>query len=338
MHLLRKIVNQDEVSSADLASFIEGVVGGQFSQVQAGAVLAALAVRGIDEEVLFGVVQALYRLCAIDYGPCDAIDTCGTGGSGKLKYNVSSAVAIALWAMGNRVAKHGNRSASGKLGSADVFFLSGWPQDISPENCISLFEGVGFGFLFAPFFFPPMKAFAQVRKELGIRTVFNLAGPLANPFKVKNQIIGVSSPALLDMFVNVLRRLGRSGLVFSSEDGLDEFHPFSHLQVKVVKDGQVDSLDLSPEDVVDKKLLNKLHKRDCFPSSVEKAKEEFLAFLQGKECLGFRVLVAMNASLALFLLGKASSIRDGFLMTMEFLNSGEVGKKWQELKRNLLSS
>lgn len=338
MDLLREIVNRDRISSADLVSFIEGVVSGRFSQVQAGAVLAALTVRGIDEEVLFGVVQALYRLCAIDYGPCDAIDTCGTGGSGKLKYNVSSAVAIALWAMGNRVAKHGNRSASGKLGSADVFFLSGWPQDISPKNCISLFEEVGFSFLFAPFFFPPMKAFAQVRKELGIGTVFNLAGPLANPFKVKNQIIGVSSPELLDVFVNVLKRLGRFGLVFSSEDGLDEFHPFSRLQVKVVKNGRVDSFSLSPHDVVGKKLLNELQKEDCFPSSVEKAKGEFLAFLQGKECLGFRVLVAMNASLALFLLGKASSIRDGFLMTMEFLSSGEVEKKWQELKRNLLSS
>jgi len=336
--LLRKIVHQDKISSADLTSFIEGVVGGQFSQVQAGAVLAALAVRGIDEEVLFGVVQALYRLCAIDYGPCDAIDTCGTGGSGKLKYNVSSAVAITLWAMGHRVAKHGNRSASGKLGSADVFFLSGWPQEISPKDCVVFFEKVGFSFLFAPLFFSPMKVFAQVRKELGIRTVFNLAGPLANPFKVKTQIIGTSSPRLLNIFANVLKRLGRSGLVFSSEDGLDEFHPFSSLQVKVVKDGQVDLFSLSPHDVVGEKLLSGLRKEDCFPSSVEKAKEEFLAFLQGKECLGFRVLVAMNASLALFLLGKASSIRNGFLMAMEFLDGGGVEKKWKELKRNLLSS
>ncbi len=335
MHLLKKMINKEKISSEDLISFINGVIEGKISHVQAGSVLTALAMRDVDEEVLFGVVQALYNLCAVDYGPCDAIDTCGTGGSGRLKYNISSAVAITLWAMGNRVAKHGNRSASGRIGSADVFFLSGWPQDISPNDCIRVFEETGFSFLFAPLFFPPMKAFAPIRKELGIRTVFNLAGPLANPFKVKNQIIGISSPKLLDVFVAVLKRLGRSALVFASEDGLDEFHPFSRIQMRIVKKGQEDSFTLDPGDVVDRDLLDELKEEDIFPSSVDVAKNEFLAFLQGEECLGFRVLTAMNAGLALFLLEKVSSVKDGFLMVFEFLNSGGVKEKWQELKKNL---
>ncbi len=338
MDLLKKIVNRDRILSNEIREFVDLVVKGEVSPVYAGAVLTGLAMRGVEEDVLIGVVQALYGLCEVDYGPCDGMDTCGTGGSGRLKYNTSSAVAITLWSMGLRIAKHGNRSASGRFGSADAFSLAGWPIDLSPNRCVEVFEEKGFAFLFAPKFFPAMKAFAGVRKELGIRTVFNLAGPLANPFRVRYQIVGVSSGDLLDLFASVLLRLGRSALVFSSLDGLDEFHPFSPIDVRLVKDGKVESFELSPSEVVDKKVLERLKEEDCFPARVEDVKDGFVSFIQGRAPLGFRVMTAMNSALGLYLMGRAKTVKDGFSEVMDLLESKGVAERWQDLIGSLRNS
>ncbi len=335
--LLKRIVAGEGVDPASLEDFVRLGAEGRLDPVLAGAVLTALAVRGIGPAELMGVVKGLYSVCAVDESVPEAIDTCGTGGSGTAKYNYSSAVALALWGMGYKVAKHGNRSMTSKVGSADVFFHINWPQDLSPARAVESLKKEGFAFLYAPAFFPSMKNFAPVRRALGIRTVFNLAGPLSNPVRVGWQVVGVSDESLMPVFAQVLAELGRSAVVIHSRGGMDEALPFEEFRVVLVREGRiVEDRWCRPKDVLGD-YIDGLDWDKLSPSSPEDNYRMMERFLRGDAPKEFLAVVALNAGLAVWLV-EGLDLRSSGEKVLEFLRSNALEERWQELIRRLRDS
>ena len=214
------------LTRAEAESAMGSVMAGEATAAQLGALLAALAVRGETVDEIAGFAAGLRAAAVPVTIPDGAIDTCGTGGDRSGSFNISTVAAIVAAAAGARVAKHGNRAASSACGSADVLEALGVKIDLGPESVAACICDVGVGFMFAPRFHPAMRHAGPVRREIGIRTIFNVLGPLANPAGVKRQLLGVPSAALGGRMVTVLRELGAErALVVHSVDGLDEISP-----------------------------------------------------------------------------------------------------------------
>ncbi len=332
--LLKRIVAGEGVDPASLENFVRLGAEGKLDPVLAGAVLTALAVRGVGSGELMGVVRGLYSVCAVDEEVSDAIDTCGTGGSGIPKYNYSSAVALSLWAMGYKVAKHGNRSMTSKVGSADVFFHLGWPQDLPSAQAVDCLKREGFAFLYAPAFFPSMKNFAPVRRALGIRTVFNLAGPLSNPVRVGRQVVGVSDESLMPVFAQVLAELGRSAMIVHSRGGMDEALPFEDFRVVLVRNGRmVEDRWCKPKEVLGD-YIEDLDWDRLHPSSSEDNYRMLESFLRGTAPKEFLAVVALNAGLGVWLI-EGLDLRSSVERVLDFLESNVLEERWQGLIRSL---
>ena len=330
LDIVGKLAQDKTLSVEDMRSFIAEAVEGNVSDAVIGAVLMGLASRPVSKEELLGTVLGLYDLCETNFEAREGVDTCGTGGSGLPKLNISSAVALVSAACGIRVAKHGNRSITSRAGSADVFWAIGWPQDISIDRTIDCFQNSGFAFLFAPLFFPAMKAFAGVRRELGIRTIFNFAGPLANPFRVAKQVVGVSEGSIVEVYAEVIRDLGRDALVLHSSSGLDEIDLFSKTSAIMVRDGRIDRFEIDPRTIVGG-LLDKID-RDAL---VSKGREHNIAvfrdFVSGRSGDAFNLAVAINSAAVLMLCGVVDDMRQGFSMAMDVISSGGHCDKWNQV-------
>jgi anthranilate phosphoribosyltransferase len=239
-----------DLTAGEAAAVLAQIMTGEASDVQTAAFLVALRTKGETVEELVGLAQTMRSLATpVHTGHDDLVDTAGTGG-GTPTFNVSTTAALIAAGAGCSVAKHGNRSATGLSGSADVLEALGVRIDLQPEAVARCIEEVGFGFMFAPAHHGAMRHVGPVRKELGVRTIFNFLGPLTNPAGATRQVIGVSDPGMLDTIAGALARLGaRKALVVSSADGLDEMSTSSSTRVVEVDGPELGSYDLEPEDV-----------------------------------------------------------------------------------------
>ncbi len=321
--LLEKIISSQDLTQSEAHYFLNEVMKGNVSEIILSAFLTALKIKGETEEELTGFVLAMRENAEkpkqkFDF---DFMDTCGTGGDGKGSFNVSTLSAFTLASLGVKVAKHGNRSVSSLSGSSDILQSIGYDLDRSKEDLTAEFLKTGFVFLFAPSWHPSMKYAGPVRRELGIRTFFNLIGPLSNPFAPTHQVLGVYDSSLVVPVSRILAQLGiKKSVTCHSRDGMDEFSIFAPTDYAFFDGKTTESLVFDPKIL---KSLFPLKEEEVFSKSKEESSAHFFEILKGAKTSGTD-LVALNAGVALFVAGKVGSISEGFEMAKEALLSKKV--------------
>lgn len=311
------------LSAAAMTQVMTDLMTGRLSEDETRTFLTDLARRGETAEELAAAVQVLRtHAVALPLSTSDPLgDTCGTGGDRQGTFNISTLAALIAAAAGVRIAKHGNRAASSRCGSADLLEALGINLQASPQQVARCIEEAGFGFCFAPVFHPAMKAVAPVRRALGIRTIFNLIGPLANPAPLTFQLVGVSEAPLLQPMAEALVRLGvRRGLVVHGADGLDEVTTTGPTQALEVRAGAVTERRIDPVELgVARAALESLRGGDA-AHNARLTRELF----EGRRP-ALRDIVTLNAGCVLYLAGRAPSIAEGISLASRALTSGAVG-------------
>lgn len=246
---LSKAIRRQDLTETEAAEAIDTILAGDLSEAQIAGLLTALATKGETVDELAGAARAMRRrACRVQAVGRTVVDTCGTGGDGANTFNISTATALVVAGAGVAVAKHGNRAVSSRCGSADVLEALGVKLDAEPEIMEQCLNEHGIAFLFAPRYHGAMRFAMPVRKQLGVRTLFNLLGPLANPAGATCQLLGVYAPPLTEMFAHALRLLGtRRAFVVHGHDGLDELSVCAATRISELRDGSVRTYDLAPE-------------------------------------------------------------------------------------------
>jgi anthranilate phosphoribosyltransferase len=294
------------------------VMAGEATPAQLGALLAALHVRGETADEIAGFATALRAHAlrvVVDDG---AIDVVGTGGDRSNSINISTIAALVVAGAGGRVAKHGNRAASSQCGSADVLEALGVKIDLGPDGVAQCVREVGVGFMFAPRFHPAMRHAGPVRREIGIRTVFNVLGPIANPAGVRRYLLGVPSPALGETLARALVELGvERALVAYGTDGLDEISPSAETRTWVIADGAVREGTLAPEDLG----LRRASRAEILGGDPARNASVTRSVLDGAAG-GARTAVVMNAAAACWVAGLAGSVKEGVAVATRAIDGG----------------
>jgi len=246
---IEKVASRNDLSADEAAEVLREVMEGRVSEAQTAGFLIALRTKGETVDEVAGLAQTMRDLALrVDVGAANLVDTAGTGG-GSPSFNVSTTAALLAASAGATGAKQGNPSATGRCGSADVLEALGARIDLEPAAIAECIAEVGFGFMFAPVHHAAMRHVVPVRRELAVRTIFNLLGPLTNPAGARRQVIGVSDPSYLETMAGALARLGsESALVVSAEDGLDELSVSAPTRVVELRDGRIDSFTVTPEE------------------------------------------------------------------------------------------
>lgn len=312
-----KLAEGDRPSPAEMSAAFEAILGGQADPVLISAFLVALRVRGETASDIVAGARVLRANVRAVQAPEGAIDTCGTGGLGWTSLNTSTAVALVAAGAGAKVAKHGNRSKS-KAGSADVLEALGVNLNPTDEQIAASFREAGLAFMFAPAHHAAMRHVAPVRAALGIRTVFNMMGPLANPAGVKRQVLGVFGPEWVEPFARALAALGAEhALVVHGLDGMDEISTSGPTRVTELKDGSMRTMELTPEILgVPKASLDQL--RGGTVAENAEALKQVLAGAPGP----FADLVAVNAGAAIMVAGLAGDITEGTALARKSMADG----------------
>jgi anthranilate phosphoribosyltransferase len=338
--LLNRLLAGEDIEAHVMESFVGLVMDGALPDVVVAAVLAALRAKGETGAEVAAAARAMRaRAVAVEVqDPGKSVDTCGTGGDGAETINISTTAALLVAAAGVPVAKHGNRSVSSRCGSADVLEAAGIVLDMTPEMMATLHDEVGIAFLFAPRLHPAMKAVMPVRRTLGVRTVFNLLGPLTNPAGVERQVIGVWGTDVQGLMAAALADLGaRHALVVHSDDGLDEISVCAPTSVIEVRDGdvagtwQVDPVAFGI-DVRDPASLK--------GGDVSENLRRMRAILGGEEESSAAEAVALNAGAALYVAGLATDLEEGFRRAAEVRRSGAALtrlEEWANRSRELVN-
>ena len=301
------LASRRDLSTEQTAEVLAEIMAGNASEVQTAAVLIALRTKGETVDELVGLATTMRRLAKpVRVDRDDLLDTAGTGG-GRPTFNVSTTAALIAAGAGCAVAKHGNRSATGLSGSADVLEALGVRIDLEPDAVARCIESAGFGFMFAPAHHGATRFVVPVRKELAVRTIFNFLGPLTNPAGATRQLIGVSDAAFLDTIAGALARLGAAkALVVSSADGLDEMSTSGTTRVVEVDGPELHSYDVSPEDVG----LPRARPQDVAGGPPDTNAEIARAILAG-EPGPRRDLAVLNAGAAIYVAGRADTLEAG---------------------------
>lgn len=298
--LLQQILDHQSLSRQQAVELMQGWLNEAIPLELSGAILIGLQAKGVSCDELAGMAQVLQSL-SVSEGSIEAtttplIDTCGTGGDGASTFNISTAVAFVAAAAGVRVAKHGNRSASSRVGSADVLEYLGVNLSAPSDKVQAAVDSVGISFLFAPGWHPAMKAVAGIRKNLKVRTVFNLLGPLVNPMRPTGQVMGVYTPKLLETIANAMLQLGtHKAIVLNGREGLDEASLGDLTDLAVLCDGKVEMKTVDPQALG----LIKAPVTELRGGDVEENADILKAVLQGKGTTAQTSVVALNAGLAL---------------------------------------
>jgi anthranilate phosphoribosyltransferase len=321
--LIDKLQHRVDLSVDEAAGAMEAIMDGRAQPSQIAGFLVGLAMKGERPDEIVGLACTMRaRATKLSKSFAPVFDTCGTGGDGAHTFNVSTVSALVLAACGVRVAKHGNRSASSRCGSADLFEALGVNVGATPAIVERCLEGAGIGFLFAQVFHPSMKHAAATRKELGVRTAFNLLGPLTNPAGASRQVIGVSDPAFLRTIAGALARLGADkALVVSSADGLDEMSTAGTTTVVEVDGTEIHSYELAPEDVG--------LPRSTFEAVAGGTPEQNAAVTRrifAGEDGPARDLAALNAGGAIYVAGRVDSLEGGVRAAEQALDSGAAAE------------
>ena len=308
MHL----VAGGSLSESESAAAMEEIMTGVATPSQLGAFLTALRLKGETVDELTGLARVMREQALHVPLPTQvhAVDTCGTGGDSAGTFNVSTAAGLLVAALGQPVAKHGNRAATSRCGSADVLEALGVKLELEPEQVAICVERVGFGFMFAPTYHPAMRHVGPTRREIGIRTVFNILGPLTNPAGARYQVLGVADVKLLRLMGDVLLRLGcERALLVHGEDGVDELSLSAPTRVVEVRGGTGELVEYSvkPEDVG----LTARPREDVRGGDAQQNAATMRRVLSGDEAGAVADMVALNAGAALYVTGKASDLKDG---------------------------
>lgn len=325
---IRAVVEGRDLSAEDMTDVMSAIMSGQATPAQIGGFLIGLHMKGETVEEIAAAATVMRKLAVPvhTHGPY-LVDTCGTGGDSAGTFNISTASALVVAAAGAKVAKHGNRSVSGKSGSADVLEAAGVKLDLNPDQIANCIDTVGVGFLFAPLHHGAMKHAIGPRREMGVRTIFNLLGPLTNPAGAPNQIMGVFAESWVEPLAQVLRRLGsRHVLVVHSLDGLDEISIGAPTRVAELKNGEVKTYSISPEDFgLTPCPLETLRVQDV-EESLAKIREVF----SGQPGPA-RDIVALNAGAGIYTAGVANSLADGIRQAMAVIDDSSAARVLERL-------
>ena len=330
---LNRVVNQLDLSTAEMQDVMRQIMTGQCSDAQIGAFLMGMRMKSETIDEIVGAVAVMRELASQVALPDlrGVVDIVGTGGDGANIFNVSSASAFVVAAAGGKVAKHGNRAVAGKSGSADLLEAAGIHLNLAPEQVARCIETVGVGFMFAQVHHSAMRFAAGPRREMGLRTLFNMLGPLTNPAGVRHQVVGVFSRELCRPLAEVLRRLGSEHvLVVHSRDGLDEFSLAAPTHVAELQGGEVREYEVQPEDLG-------LRSQSLIGLTVGDAQES-LALV--RDALGRRKtengqkaaeMIILNAGAALYAADHATSLKEGVQLAHDALHTGLAREKMDEL-------
>jgi anthranilate phosphoribosyltransferase len=328
--ILLKLSRREDLTRDEAREAFELIMSGQASEAQIGGLLVGLASKGTTAEELIGAATVM-REKAVPVGcsPDEGIilDTCGTGGDVRGTFNISTAAAIIAAACGVRVVKHGNRSASGKSGSADVLEKLGVKLELSPEQMRRCVAESNICFAFARSHHPATKHVAPVRTSLGIPTIFNLLGPLTNPARARHQVIGVFAPELTDRFATVLRGLGSvRAWVVNAVDGLDEISTLGPTRISELRDGEVHSRMFDPREVG----IAYARLSDLQIDTIDEAADALRSVLAAEKGPRYDI-AALNAAAALVVAERASNLAEGLTMARDALDSGRANDTLKKL-------
>ncbi len=323
-----RLSQRQDLAPSDASDVLAEIIDGRSSEAQAAAFLIALRTKGETVGEIAGLAKVLRERAVKVDGGDGLVDTAGTGG-GRPTFNVSTTAAFIAAGAGCRVAKHGNRSATSQCGSADVLEALGGRIDVGVDVVEDCIREIGFGFMFAPLHHPAFKHIVPVRKELGVRTIFNFLGPLTNPAGARRQVIGVSDPGKLETMAAALGQLGgERALVVSSADGLDEFSVSGATRVVELRDGQLSTYDVTPEQV-DLESASDGAVGAGTPDQNAVVLREVLAGGPGTE----RSLAVLNAGAAIYVAGCAETLAEGVRAAERSVDSGAaagVMERWVE--------
>ncbi|ABX08623.1 anthranilate phosphoribosyltransferase [Prochlorococcus marinus] len=332
--ILDKLLNGNELTSEETNALMNAWLNQELAPVQTGAFLAAFRSKNVSGLELAAMAKVLRDACVFPFPVPDLylVDTCGTGGDGADTFNISTAVAFLSASLGVKIAKHGNRSASGKVGSADVLEGVGIRLDTPIENVVTALDKTGISFLFAPIWHSSLVNLAPLRKTLGVRTVFNLLGPLVNPFRPSAQVLGVATSELLDPIAQALKYLGlKRAVVVHGAGGLDEASLEGSNQVRFLKDGEISSSEIDITDLG----LTPASNNQLKGGDLSKNEAIFMSVLKGNATKPQMEVVALNTALVLWASGLEEDLSQGVEMALNSLKSGNGLKKLLELKEFL---
>ena len=326
--ILAALVARRNLAEVQAADAVDAILEGQWTDAQIGAFLAALAAKGETVDEVTGAARAMRRKAVrVQCTAPVVVDTCGTGGDGLGTFNISTTTAFVVAGAGVAVAKHGNRSVSSVCGSADVLEAAGLNLQVHPEIMEQALNEIGIAFLFAPLFHGAMKHAMPARKQLGIRTLFNMLGPLTNPAGASAQLLGVYAPALTEMFAGVLQRLGtRRAFVVHGHEGLDEISISGPTRVTELKDGALKTYDLTPD-----RYFGVCGDADSLRGGDAACNAGILRSILAGEEGPRRHVVLLNAAAALTAAGKAADIKAGIAVAAASIDSGKALEKLDAL-------
>jgi anthranilate phosphoribosyltransferase len=325
---LEKLVERKNLSYIEALSAFDIIMSGEASPCQIAAFLTALKTKGeTAEEIAGGAASMRRHAIFVDTGSCTVVDTCGTGGDKLGTFNISTTAAFIAAGAGVVIAKHGNRSVSSKCGSADVLEALGVNINAPPEVVSECIQEAGIGFLFAPQLHPAMKHAMPVRRELGIRTIFNILGPLTNPAGAKAQVIGVFDSSLTETFATVLSQLGTTrAFLVHGNDGMDEITTTTTTRISELRDGKIRTYEYNPLELIETYAeIEQLKGGDSKYNS-----EIIKRILKGEKCPQ-RDIACLNAAAAIVVGGKAENLREGWRMAQESIDSGCAMQKLELL-------
>lgn len=326
-HVLSLLLARHDLDREQVTAAMTEIMEGAATPAQIAGFVVALRAKGETAEEIAGLVETMRSYGQRVRIEGDVVDTCGTGGDRAGTFNVSTAAALVCAGAGVKVAKHGNRAASSRCGSADVLEALGVKIDLQPQAVERCIAEAGIGFCFAPIFHPAMRHAAAPRRELGVATIFNFLGPLTNPAGARRQALGVSDPSMLDKMVNALGRLGSEHVVgFHGHQGLDELSTSGASRVVELVDGETREWTLDPRDLG----LPPADLGDIAGGSAEENAEAIRTILAG-ESGPRRDIVVLNAAAAILAGGRVADIADGLSVAADAIDSGSAGRALEAL-------
>lgn len=323
-----KIVDKQDLTFDEAYATMNEIMSGKTSPTQNSAFLAALSTKSTKSETIDEIAGCAAAMrehaLVVDAGDMDTFEIVGTGGDNAQSFNISTTSAFVAAAGGMKVSKHGNRAASSKCGTADCLEALGVNIDQAPEKCVELLKEVGLCFFFAQKYHTSMKYVGGIRKELGIRTVFNILGPLTNPIHPKRQLLGVYDESLVEPLARVLYSLGvKNGMVVFGREKLDEISAVGKTLICEFGNGDYKTYEITPEDFG----LESCKKEELVGGTPEENAAITRAILSGEERGAKRTTVLLNAGAALYIGGKADSLAAGIRLAAELIDSGKALKK-----------
>ncbi|MCF6298667.1 MAG: anthranilate phosphoribosyltransferase [Thiomicrorhabdus sp.] len=327
-HALEQLLDRQELHEEQMVSVMQQLMSGQATQAQIGAILTALRMKGETLAEVTSAVKVMRSLATpvVLDDTAKLVDTCGTGGDGANTFNISTASAFVVAAAGGVVAKHGNRSISSKSGSADVLEVAGVNLALTPEQVAQCINDTGVGFMFAQAHHGAMKHVIGARKEMGVRTIFNLLGPLTNPAGAPYQVVGVYHKSLTTLFAKVLQQLGsKHVMVVHADDGLDEISIASKTTVAELKGGNISHWEIDPYDLD----MDHVNLADLSVDSAQDSLNIIRSVFANNDSAA-KDIVCLNAGAALYVAGLAGTYPEGVTLARTVIAKGLAQKKFNE--------